>query len=612
MEHDATGYFKGHDQSLMLPEEFDPIDVHFARFMMQLSGSNSSELMLAAALLSRSSREGHTCLDVNEPLSSLRADEERASAIDIPSPEAWQAALRSEPVVGSPNDYRPLILDDGGRLYLYRSFKSERLLGENLLRLNAGVRPLDVTLLRSVMVRLFAHDDDEGDSRQKTAAVIALSRSLCVITGGPGTGKTTLVARIIALLLEMEPHLKIVLSAPTGKAARRIEESIQRSLDLLECTPEVKAKIPRAASTIHRLIGIVPWSSRPRFHQGNLLSADVVVVDEASMADLALMSKLVQALKENTRLILLGDKNQLASVAAGYVLGDICDVGSTHAYSAEVSSLLDRAAGCAIPAGGAGGMQDSLVELTRTYRFSKDSMIFGLSEAVNSGDIKRSLKILRSDTGGDLLCKDLPSPAELRKRLRDVIIKGYGRFLGREDIRERFSLFDAFRILCPVREGPYGVRAMNRMVEEILHDAGLLEPGGLHYHGRPVLVTENDYTMRLFNGDIGLILYDEDDLRACFKDKDDKIRKISPLRLPEHETAFAMTVHKSQGSEYDRVLFMLPDRDYPVLTRELVYTAITRARSSIEIWTHDEVFAAAVARMTQRSSGLNSLLWKNR
>lgn len=605
-------FYKGPGQGEFLPEGFfDPIDVHFARFIMQLAGSSEPGLMLAAALLSRSSREGHTCLDLNEPLSSLIADEESALAIDIPSPEAWQAALKSTPVVGSPGDYRPLILDDGGRLYLYRSFESERLLGENLLRLNAGVRFLDVNLLRSAIVRLFAHDNDQGDSRQKTAAVIALARSLCVITGGPGTGKTTLVTRIIALLLEMEPHLKIVLAAPTGKAARRIEESVRSSIDKLECTPRVKAAIPREASTIHRLLGIVPWSSRPRFHPGNPLSADVVVIDEASMADLVLMSNLIQALKKDTRLILLGDKNQLASVAAGYVLGDICDVGSTHTYSTELSSLLQRAARCAIPAGGAGGMQDSLVELTRTYRFSEDSMIFGLSEAVNSGDTKRCLEVLRSATGKDLVFKDLPSPAELRERLQDVIIREYRRYLALDDIRERFSLFESFRILSPVREGPYGVRAMNRMAEDILHDAGLLEPGGLHYHGRPVLITQNDYTMRLFNGDIGLIINDGGDLRACFKDKDGSIRKVSPLRLPAHETAFAMTVHKSQGSEFDHILFILPDRDSPVLTRELVYTAITRARDIIEIWAHDGIFASAVARRTRRSSGLKNLLWGN-
>ncbi len=274
----------------------------------------------------------------------------------------------------------------------------------------------------------------------------------------------------------------------------------------------------------------------------------------------------------------MGDKNQLASVQAGYVLGDICDVGGSHAYSPDFAGLVKRTTGCSVQTGIEGGMQDSLVELTRTYRFSKDSAIFTLGEAVNWGDTRRSLEILHSGGSAELCWQDLPLPGEMNSALKEIVIKGYGGFLTSDDIHERFRLFDAFRILSPVREGPYGVAALNRKVEEILQGAGLIEPGRLHYHGRPVLVTENDYTLRLMNGDIGLIVGDGDDLRACFMDRDGSVRKISPLRLPAHETAFAMTIHKSQGSEFDKVLLILPERDSPVLTRELVYTGITRAR----------------------------------
>jgi exodeoxyribonuclease V alpha subunit len=230
---------------------------------------------------------------------------------------------------------------------------------------------------------------------------------------------------------------------------------------------------------------------------------------------------------------------------------------------------------------------------------------------VNAGDAGHCLVILGSGPGPELGYHDLPRPEKLRDTLQDSLLKGYKAYLSTDDIHDRFRLFDAFRILCPVREGPYGVKAINRMAEVILRDAGLLEPGGPHYHGRPVLITQNDYTVRLFNGDIGLIVNDDGALRACFQDKDGSVRKISPLRLPEHETAWAMTVHKSQGSEFDRVLFVMPDRDSPILTRELVYTGITRARNAIEIWAGEAVFSAAVARRTQRSSGLNSLLWGN-
>jgi exodeoxyribonuclease V alpha subunit len=610
MAYDAVDFRKGIEQGLMVTEGlFEHIDVHFARFMMQLSGTNAPELELAAALVSRLSREGHTCLDLNEINTGMIGKEAGAAVLDLPSPEAWISALRSCTVVGGPGDYRPLILDKAGRLYLHRSHENERRLAHVLLSLNARVMPFDEALFARGLARMFPPDGTDGYDRRKTAAVAAVSKGLCVITGGPGTGKTTLVCRIMALLLEQEPHLKIALAAPTGKAARRIEESIQRSLELIDCTPEVKAMIPGEATTIHRLLGFSPGSSLPRHGAANPLSADVIAIDEASMADLALMSYLVQALKENARLILLGDKNQLASVQAGYVLGDICDVGGSHAYSPDFAGLVVRTTGCAVPAGGEGGMQDSLVELTRTYRFSKDSAIFALGEAVNSGDIGRSLEILHSGHGEELCWQDLPLPGGLNRSLNEIVTTRYGGFLASDDIHERFRLFDTFRILSPVREGPYGVAALNRKVEEILRNAGLIEPGRLHYHGRPVLVTENDYTLSLMNGDIGLIVSDGDELRACFTGKDGSVRKISPLRLPAHETAFAMTVHKSQGSEFDQVLLVLPQRDSPVLTRELVYTGITRARNAIEIWAAGEIFSAAIARRTQRSSGLNSLLW---
>jgi exodeoxyribonuclease V alpha subunit len=254
-------------------------------------------------------------------------------------------------------------------------------------------------------------------------------------------------------------------------------------------------------------------------------------------------------------------------------------------------------------------MQDSLVELTQTYRFGKDSAIFALGEAVNSGNIARSLEMLNSGGKAELIWQDLPSPGVLSRALNDIVTKGYGRFLCSDDIHERFRLFESFRILSPVREGPYGVTALNRKVEEILRNAGLMESGRLHYHGRPVLITENDYTLRLMNGDIGLIVSEGDDLRASFMDRDGSVRKISPLRLPAHETAFAMTVHKSQGSEFDNVLLILPERDSPVLTRELVYTGITRARGTIGIWAERDIFSAAVTRRTRRISGLNSMLW---
>jgi len=587
---------------------FDPIDLHFARFMLKLSGSTDRKLALAASLLSRLSREGHTCMYLHDPFGSSPS-EEAVDGVEVPGFDAWFAALGSEQVVGRPGDCRPLILDEAGRLYLHRSYGHERKLADTLRALNARERPFDEAVFVRAMGRMFPAGATDGDPWPMIAAAIAVSRSLCVITGGPGTGKTTLVVKILALLLGQEPGLRIALAAPTGKAAHRIAEAVQRGVAHLDSDAGIKDRIPREASTIHRLLGLGSGTRARNRQAGKTLTADVVVIDEASMADLALMATLAGALGDDARLVLLGDRNQLASVAAGYVLGDICDTGGVHAYSTGFADMASRVTGITVPSGGSAGMQDSVVELTRTYRFREDSPIFALSAAVNRGDAAGALDILGSGAGDELKGRVLPRPDALEATLRDCIVEGYRRFLAADDPLDRLRRFEEFRVLCPVRDGPYGVTAMTRLIECILAGAGMLEPAEQFYSGRPVLVTENDYTLGLFNGDIGIVVREGDTLRACFTAGNGSVRRISPLRMPAHETAWAMTVHKSQGSEFDRVLFVLPDRDSPVLTRELIYTGITRARNSLEIWTRDEILAGAVSRRTLRGSGLGSLLW---
>jgi exodeoxyribonuclease V alpha subunit len=595
---------------LFPPGPFTSIDLHFARFMMRLSGSANRDLALAAALLSSLCRQGHTCMDLAAPLASLDADEGLLQA--LPKPEAWIASLRQESVVGSPGDFSPLILDPSGRLSFHRTHEQERLLANRLIAMSTSEQAIDMETLKKAVSRMFPSRQDQDELPQKLAALIAASRSLCVITGGPGTGKTTLVTKILALLLMMDPGLTIALAAPTGKAARRIAESIQAGVERLDCPEDVRSRIPREATTLHRLLGFTSGSVKPRRGPDNPLVCRVVVVDEASMADLALMAALVQALPADGRLILLGDRNQLASVAAGFVLGDICDTGTAHAYSPRLAHLAARVIDAGLPSTGRPGMQDSIVELTKTYRFSEHSPIFMLSAAVNEGNAAKCREILTAQSAGGILHHDLPGPGALREALRPVVLAGYGACLGTPDPRERLRLFEAFRVLCPVREGPYGVAAMNRLIEGILADEGLLDPSGLHYDGRPVLVTENDYGLNLFNGDIGVTVREGETLRVCFPGQDGSVRQLSPTRLPAHETAFAMTVHKSQGSEFDRILLVLPDRDSPVLCRELVYTAITRARCAMEIWARGAILSRAVSRRTYRSSGLSGMLWGQR
>ena len=338
------------------------------------------------------------------------------------------------------------------------------------------------------------------------------------------------------------------------------------------------------------------------------------MVDEASMVDLALMSKLVQALPSQARFILLGDKDQLSSVEAGAVLGDICDTGQSHPFSKTFCAEIQKTTGYEIKGvKAAPGMSDSIVQLTRSYRFGDESGIASASRSVNEGDADAALKILQDQAYGDLHWKPLPSPKSLPRALKDRAVEEFHYLFKASDPHEVFQRLDRFRILCALREGPFGVNAINLVVEHLFREQKLIRGEGRWYRGRPVLITQNDYNLHLYNGDIGIVLPDpgaEGELRVFFQAPDGTLRAFHPVRLPEHETVYALTVHKSQGSEFDRLLLILPDRDSPVLTRELIYTGITRAREGVEVWGHEKVFREAVGRRTTRVSGLRDALWE--
>ncbi len=592
---------------------FHQIDIHFAWFVRRLSRDVHHHVVLAAALLSKYTREGHICLDL-----AVLAGEEIVLSRDplctVPCPvlETWTSALRACPVVGMPGDYTPLVLDEAARLYLWRYWDYEQACAEKLHFLSRQRKVFDKVLLRQGLDLVFPAGDDSETMEQKLSVLVALNSGLCVITGGPGTGKTTLVSRVLALLVQQDARLRIALAAPTGKAAQRLGEAVSKTASRLDLPEPIRAAVPEKAATIHRLLGIMPSQPWPRYNRENPLPYDVVVIDEASMVDLSLMTRLVQAIKPSARLILLGDKDQLASVQAGHVLGDLCDTGTRHGYSGRISTLAREVLECDLDSGETQGMKDSVIELTRTYRFTPDSGIHRLSRCVNQGDVNGCRDILESGGCADIRAQELPGGALFGQELERVILESpYARYLPKTDPQECLGLFNSFRVLCALREGPFGIHRMNAVIETILAAHGQINPSRQNYHGRPILITANDYTLRLFNGDVGIILTDSDDgnLQAFFPTQQGTVRKVSPVRLPRHETAFAMTVHKSQGSEFDQVLLMLPDRDAPILTRELIYTGITRAREHLDIWMAEDVFAVAVARRTQRTSGLHDLLW---
>ena len=581
------------------------LDVQFA---MMVAGEEPA-VMLAAAILSKDAGEGHVCL----PLSRLAVDEKTPPALQecfalLGDAVDWQATLLSSPAVSGADTGTPMILV-GERLYLNRLWRNELTVARFFSENNAPL-PCDEAQLRQTLDALFT--SDEATDWQKVAAAVALTRRISVISGGPGTGKTTTVAKLLAALIQLtgEQKCRIRLAAPTGKAAARLTESLGGALPL---TGEQLALFPNEASTLHRLLGAQPGSQRLRYHAGNPLHLDVLVVDEASMIDLTMMSRLIDALPPHARVIFLGDRDQLASVEAGAVLGDICTYASLG-YTAERAQELARLTGCSLSSENhslAGALRDSLCLLQKSYRFGSDSGIGQLAAAVNRGD-RRTTAAVFDGTYTDIEKKSLQS-GEAYQAMLDDALQGYQHFLTgvqQHAMPEQvIAAFGEYQLLCALREGPFGVRGLNDRLEQLLAQKRKItrHPHSRWYEGRPVMISRNDSALGLFNGDIGIALDCGQGLRVWFQMPDGSVKSFQPSRLPEHETAWAMTVHKSQGSEFNHAALVLPTQLSPVITRELIYTAITRARQRLSLYADERVLVQAIATRTERRSGLGAI-----
>jgi exodeoxyribonuclease V alpha subunit len=586
------------------------LDRHFARWIGVLSGDTAEPLALAAALVSQRLGEGDVCVDLARFAGRrLFAAPEAENGVPAPDLKPWIDVLHRSTAVGTPETpTRPLVLD-GTRLYLARYWHFEKTLADGLHRLASAPVPVALDRLAPALNRLFPQVNAPGEpDGQKTAAALAALRHLCIVSGGPGTGKTHTVAVILALIAELAgpPFPRMVLAAPTGKAAARLTESIRKAREGLPVAAEVRAAIPTEAMTLHRLIQVRPGRANPGHGPDNPLHLDLLVIDEASMIDLPLMSRTVAALPHHARLILLGDKDQLASVEAGNVFADLC-AKPGRGYSPALCAVLKRCAadnGLENPAATALG--DCLALLEKSYRFGPDSGIGALARAVRTG--ADPTPVFEAGTGDAVhVASDPARPPGAPA----AAIHAFSTIFSAADPAQALACLEDFVILCATREGAAGVVESNRSIETGLKSAGLaVEPGGM-YRGRPILVSRNDYQLGVFNGDIGILWPDPADgvLRAWFRQADGGLKKISPGRLPPHETAFAMTVHKAQGSEFDRVLLLLPDRDLPVLSRELLYTAATRARRHIEIQGPVGLIRKTVSRTAERVSGLAEKLW---
>lgn len=588
---------------------FRALDIQFARMV---ATDDQPGLMLAAACVSAEAGEGHVCL----PLVQLTEH----SLFDGRQPELarqlWQAAgepdwlelLHACEAVGDGAAATPLVLHQH-RLYLHRMWQSEGQVARFIVS-ETTVRAFEPLTVRAALDKLFGQQPDDW---QKIAAAVAITRQIAVISGGPGTGKTTTVAKLLATLLALDGTLRIRLAAPTGKAAARLTESMGRAIQQLDVSAEEKLRFPAEATTLHRLLGAVPGSQRMRYHAGNPLHLDLLVVDEASMVDLPMMASLISALPPQARVIFLGDRDQLASVEAGAILGDICRCAESG-YSTIRADELASLTGCHIEgqhALDAPAVRDSICLLRKSYRFDAMSGIGQLALAVNAGDTRQVDRVF-SGGFGDIAHFPLSSSEEYQQLLT-ACVEGYRDSLRLQaqgaTAQEVLEAFGRFQLLCALREGPFGVAGLNERIEMALQKAGLIRrtPGsaGKWYAGRPVMIARNDSALGLFNGDIGIAMWDEErNLKVFFPLPDGSIKAVQPSRLPPHDTAFAMTVHKSQGSEFEHTLLVLPTQYTPVLTRELVYTAITRAKSRLSLYANVSVLSSAVKMRTLRRSGL--------
>ena len=585
---------------------FAPIDLHLARLLRRRAAPPGADVAaLTTALLSRERGRGHSCIELAEWAGRpLHGDGE--PGVDLPDREAWEDRLAASGVAGGGDGTTPLVWE-GGRLYLRRYWHAEQRVARSLRRRLAGPREeLAPEPLAPLFRALFPAASGPGIDWQAVAAAAALASPLALVSGGPGTGKTTTVRRILALLLAADPALRIALAAPTGKAAARLGESIAGGLAALPVDASLAERIPRQASTIHRLLGYLPRSDRFRHDAGRPLASDVVVIDEASMVDLLLMDALLAALPADARLVLLGDRDQLASVETGFVFGDLCAAAPLDGTcSAAFCDFYRRLGGGALEIDPrATPLQDAAVELRISYRFRRQPGIGALARAVRSQDPGRALEILDSPGFDDV---DRLPPEAIAEAL-ESIDGDLERYLRADSPAAALERLGRFRILCATRRGPWGVERLNRLVEHRLSRRGLAV-GERWYRARAILITANDYQVRLYNGDLGVVWPEDGKLWAWFPAAEaGELRRLPLAKLPAHDTAWAMTVHKSQGSEFDRVLLVLPPEDVALLTRELLYTGVTRARRRLHLVATAEILRRTIARRSRRSSGLVAAL----
>lgn len=595
-----------------------PLDYAFGEFICDLDNQQSPSIVMLSALLSRELGEQHICLQID------KLGQPFAPYYRFPDPTELRVELEQATLVASDASEPTLpIVFFRNRVYLQKYWYYEKCLADMLISRASRHRNVDETALGCMLQNLFPANDGNETDWQKVAVCLAAKCNLSIITGGPGTGKTTTVTRLLAVLKGLAKQqgnsLKIQLVAPTGKAAARLNDSIQQATSRLPV--EFQQDLDVKCSTIHRLLGSLPKRTQFKHNARNQLFVDLVVIDEVSMVDLPLMCKLFEALPMEAGVVMLGDKDQLSSVEAGSVLSDICASveleNGIPMYSQSMRGYLAQF--CPLPKQSKSDdssslLQDNLAILQKSHRFSENSGIGNLSKAFNQGNRPRALQILTSDTYCDVSWRD-----ELN--LSDVVqslMPGYKGYLAKVrdgDLQAGFAELQRQQVLCAQRTGPFGVDVFNQLVEKELLKQQLIAPNQEFYTGRPVMLAQNNHQLGLFNGDIGIVMPDPDTpelQKVWFIHQEGRLHGVLPNRLPPHDTQFAMTIHKSQGSEFANVTMLLPANEGKSqargLSRELLYTGLTRAKSSFQLIADKATLNRALSISCERSSGLQAHL----
>ena len=621
---------------------FQDIDFQFAKFILKEANTEDEILFLSAALASYSLRAGNTCCSIKhlaetkfpEYKSGIELGTGSMPTIILPEYSVWKKCLSKYPHIVSSENYTPLILDNSDRLYLHRYWNYEnKLAAEIRNRCQRDIELTDKITAEHIknISTLFQNYKSNNTDWQQVAVLTAILNKFCIITGGPGTGKTTTVTAILAMLLDINPNYKIKICAPTGKAGSRLNESISEEINNINplnslLTTEKLRNLE--TSTVHRLLKPLPMSPHFKHNEKNPILADIVVVDEASMIPQALFFKLISAIPKSAKIILLGDKDQLASVEAGAVMASLCNSTTPNEFSEKHCSFLEKffkdnkwkfkTAGKTTP------LINSVIELEKSYRFDDDKGIGKVKHALHS--TPENIYNVGKNNSEEFILLHLPKVSELEKSICSYIDNLYiadksakvhaaskkikfTDFMNAETPEKAFYILSEFKILCSHNIGLTGVDKINR----IIHSHLFKEPFENLPVGTPIMIIENNNQLQLFNGDMGIIWNDESGYKKAFfpNGHEDNLKPVSLSLLPKYTEVFAMTIHKSQGSGFQKILVILPGSYSPILTKELIYTAITRAKKECVIWAKRKIFEQAAVTPTIRHSGLEDKLLRS-